>query len=528
MGRRLLGAKWRKPLPAWTSDHRFGMAMIVASCLVSVGVAFSGPSVVTLKLGPRVDLLPPWYLPVSWISLGERVVVPLLWAGLVVGSVGLWVAWRAVNAGWRPNHRRLFGLGAGLSVISCLVPPLTSADVLMYAAYGRLQVLGLNPYDITPAEIFRQTYDPVLIWTEHPWQDTPSVYGPLASFSQWLAATLGGQNMHNIVFWLQMFNLAAFLVAAATAVRLAHTDPKLQTRVVLFTVANPLMIWGVLIGAHNESLSVVFAIVGLLLYRKYPWAAGIGIGLAGTVKVSMVFYGIAMCWGYRHDRRRLLQLLAGAAVPLVIAYGLWMPNALLAAQRNTGYISPGAWGLWALWALDPLIGDAAARRFVSVAGWVLLVVFAWMLSRVLPWRMIPGDGQHEDPKTDPLSIALRSTIVLCVAWLITSPWEFVWYDLIVWVPLGLLGASRLDSIMTWRGAWLSIAWVTGRALQFGPEMHTVETYLRENINVAAQYAVLIAIIWWWWSWGHELPRLPTRLRRRRFSLNGGDGSDGSV
>ena len=131
-------------------------------------------------------------------------------------------------------------------------------------------------------------------------------------------------------------------ISAAAAVRLAHTDPKLQTRVVLFTVANPLMIWGVLVGAHNESLSVVFALVGLLFYRKYPWAAGIGIGLAGTVKVSMVFYGIAMCWGYRKDWRKLLQLIGGAAVPLAIAYGLWMPNALLAAQRN-GWVSHDRW-----------------------------------------------------------------------------------------------------------------------------------------------------------------------------------------
>jgi hypothetical protein len=40
----------------------------------------------------------------------------------------------------------------------------------------------------------------------------------------------------------------------------------------------------------------------------------------------------------------------------------------------------------------------------------------------------------------------------------------------------------------------------------------VERYLRENINVAAQYAVLVAIVWWWWSWGHELPVVPRRWR----------------
>lgn len=500
----------RLPLPPWTSSHRLGVTLIIVSTVITALIAFSGPSAVTLKLGPRTNLLPPWYLPVSWISLGEWVVVPALWAMLILGSVGLWISWRAVNAGWRPNNRKLFAVGAGLSIISCLVPPLTSADVLMYAAYGRLQVLGLSPYDITPAEVFRQAYDPVLIWTERPWQDTPSVYGPIASFSQYLASVLGGDNMHNTVFWLQMFALVPLLITGAIAVKLTHNDPKLQTRAVLFTVMNPLMIWGVLVGAHNEALSVVFAIAGLWFFRKHPFVAGIGIGLAGAVKVSMVFYGIAMVWGYRRDRRRLLQLCAGAAVPLLLAYGLWMPNALLAAQRNTGYISPGNWGAWGLSALTPMIGSDAARQAVTTAGWIGMVIFAWMLSRVLPWRLVPGTPQIDNPRLDPLTITVRTTVTLCAAWLITTPWSFTWYDLIVWAPLGLLWASRLDVILIWRGAWLSIAWVTGRALQFGPEMHNVESFLREQLNVAAQVGVLAAVVWWWWTWGHELPKIPRR------------------
>ena len=71
-----------------------------------------------------------------------------------------------------------------LSLLTISVPPLTSADVLMYAAYGRLQVIGRDPYEITPAEVFRGQFDPVLRWTERPWQDTPSVYGPITSWTQ--------------------------------------------------------------------------------------------------------------------------------------------------------------------------------------------------------------------------------------------------------------------------------------------------------------------------------------------------------
>ena len=133
----------------------------------------------------------------------------------MVGAVGLFVGMRALADGWRPRPERLFLLGTGLSLATITVPPLTSADVLMYAAYGRLQAIGRDPYEITPAEVFRGQFDPVLRWTERPWQDTPSVYGPIASWLQLLANKLGGENMHDIVFWLQVFAVVPFVVAGA-------------------------------------------------------------------------------------------------------------------------------------------------------------------------------------------------------------------------------------------------------------------------------------------------------------------------
>jgi hypothetical protein len=514
-------ARVRATLTApWSSAQRLGVALIVASSVLTLTVALCGPSSVALRLGPRVDYLPPWYLPVGTLTLGEWVAVPLLWLALGLGTVGLWICWRAVNTGWRPNNRRLFLLGSLLSVLTCLVPAMTSADVLMYAAYGRIQVLGLNPYDITPAQIFRQEYDPLLIWTERPWQDTPSVYGPLASGSQWLAAWLGNGNMHDTVFWLQMFALLPFLVIGAIAVVIAHDDHKIQTRAILFTVLNPLMIWSVLAGAHNEAFTLVFAIVGLLFVRRSPFVAGLGIGIAGTVKVSLVFYGLAMAWGYRRDWRKLLQLALGAAIPLAIAYGLIVPRALLAASRNTGYISAGSWAPALQWALTPIFGDLPVRGFIGWAGWVMMVVVAWMLSRVMPWRLVPGVPQSEDPRRDPLTISVRTAAILTASWLVTSPYTLSWYDLTTWVPLGLMVASRLDVLMMWRGFWLSVAYVTGRSVQFSDQMKAVASVIRDGLCSGAQILVLVLIVHWWWAWGHELPGLPQGLSRDRTRVPG--------
>lgn len=489
----------------WTRDSRLGLRLIVAATLVTVAIGFMGPSAVALRLGPRNSLMPPWYLPAGLVALNEWVAVISLWLALAAGGIGLWACYRAVDAGWRPNIRRLFLLGAALCTANSLVPPLTSADVLMYAAYGRLMVLGWNPYDITPANIIRQEYDPVMRWVEAPWQDTPSVYGPIASFSQRLAATLGGDNMHQVVFWLQMFALIPFLLTAFIAVKMTHDDPAFQTRAVLFTIMNPIMIWSICAQAHNEPLTLVFAVAGLWFIRRNAWLAGLGIGLAGCVKVSLVYYGIAMIWGYRHHPRKLVQLCLAAAVTIGVGYGLFAPEALFAAARNTSYVSSGSWVEW-LYQFGLLtLGDATSRRIMGALGLIGLVIIGWMLSRVLPWVTVPGAPPGTDPRRDPLTITVRTAALLSAAWLITSPYTLSWYDLIIWVPLSLMAANRLDVITMWRGTWLSLAYVTGRVIEFGPGVAAAGFVMRDILCTAAQIVAIVWVIWWWRSEGGLLP-----------------------
>ena len=498
---------------AWTRNHRLGVALIAASAATTIAVGFAGSSAVALDLGEHTSWLPPWYLPASTGTPNQWVAVILLWLGLVAGTIGLWIAWRAVAEGWRPDNRRLLWLGIGLSTLTALVLPLTSADVLMYAAYGRLQVLGLDPYDITPAEIFRAEYDPVLIVTERPWQDTPSVYGPLASFSQWLAAALGGESMHDIVFWLQVLCVLPFIAIGVLVYRMARGNHATQTRAVLFTVLNPIMIWSVVAGAHNEAFTLVFAIVGLWFLRRSPLLAGIGIGLAGTIKVSLVFYGLAMIWGYRREPRKLILLAIGAVIPLAVAYGLIVPKALLAAGRNTGYISAGSWAPPVQGLLSLVMPEWVARSVVGWLGWLGMIAIAWMLSRVLPWQAVPGLPANLSPQRDPLTIATRTAAILTTAWLVTSPYTLSWYDLIAWVPLGLLAASRLEPLLMWRGMWLSLAYVTGRSVEFDPAIVAIGDGIRYGLCAAAQVLVLVLIVRWWWREGREMPSFH-RLRAR--------------
>ena len=121
--------------------------------------------------------------------------------------------------------------------------------------------------------------------------------------------------MHDIVFWLQVFSVVPFILACAGVLMLAHGDPRRQGRAALLTIANPLLIWAVVAGAHNEALAVMFAVAGLLFMRKNPFVAGLGIGLAGCAKVSIGLWGLAMLWAYRREPKKALLLCLGTVGP---------------------------------------------------------------------------------------------------------------------------------------------------------------------------------------------------------------------
>ena len=481
----------------WHRDHRYALAGIVGGTAITVLAGWLGPSAVALTLGPRRSYLPPWYLPTGIVQPNEWIVSIMIWAAIIIGAAGLWIGMNALADGWKPKPRKVFALGTVLSLITITAPPLTSADVLMYAAYGRLQVIGRDPYEITPAEIFRGQFDPVLRWTERPWQDTPSVYGPITSFMQWLANVLGGENMHDIVFWLQVFAVVPFILACAGVMLLAHGDHRRQARVALLTIANPLLIWAVVAGAHNEALSVMFAVAGMLFVRKNPFLAGIGIGLAGCAKVSIGIWGLAMLWAYRREPKKALLLCAGTAVPMGLAYVVWQPTAFLQALRNGSYVSVGSWANPVFRFFDLFVTPTQAKVVTGVLCYAGLFVIAWMLSRVVPWTAAPGLLKGVDPQSDPLTIALRTSVVLSVAWLITSMYTLSWYDLIAWMPLALMAPSKLDRIMLLRAAPLSLAYVPGRAVEMGPALDFTAHRIRDTFSPIVQFAVLLAVVLWW-------------------------------
>jgi alpha-1,6-mannosyltransferase len=118
---------------------------------------------------------------------------------------------------------------------------------------------------------------------------------------------------------------------------------------------------------------------------------------------------------------------------------------------------------------------------------------------VMPWEPAPGIPEGVDPKKDPMTIALRTAVIIGVGWLCTAMYTLSWYDLQIWMPLALLGASKLDRLMVLRGAVRSAAYVPGRSIEFGVALTWTSTRVRDTLSPIAQMLVLIAIfIWWKW------------------------------
>ena len=236
---------------------RAGLIAIGASVAGTFVVAVAGPSVMEPALPGRPGQ-PPWSLglhPSPYLAVG------LTAAALAAGTVGLVLVLRAVRGGWSVPTRAVLAAGLLAAAALTLVPPFGSSDHLSYAAYGRMLVTGHNPYTTTPAQL-AALGDPIARAVQD-WARSPSVYGPLATAIQALAALVGGTSVRLTVFVLGLANLAAFAGTALLLHRMTRGHPAWQLRAALLWAANPLLLQVLVAGAHVDSQAVVFGVAAV-------------------------------------------------------------------------------------------------------------------------------------------------------------------------------------------------------------------------------------------------------------------------
>src|SRR5215469_10746253 len=217
-----------RPLPA-----------VTLSALGLGGVAFVG----LCATAPRPSVAtPPVLLPLTALArdigaphLPDIVANLVMYASIGLCCLGLAMMLWANSRGWSPSPRKVFWTAAGGIAVLVNITPVGSSDAASYAAYGRIAALRYAPYTFTPSMLPGGRHNPFTMLVSPQWQGTPSVYGPVATWTHLLAALFGGAKPWATIWVLMIMIGAAFLAAGYVLLRTA-ADP---VRAVLLWVANP-------------------------------------------------------------------------------------------------------------------------------------------------------------------------------------------------------------------------------------------------------------------------------------------------
>src|SRR5215472_15198359 len=186
---------------AWSrlSDPRVAVTVSGLGLLLGMLVGAMAPNFETVNVRlPLSELLPS-------LSHSDGVAMAMLYTGDVLACLGLAGMLWAHSQGWRPDPRRLLLVSAGIVAVSVSLTPVGSSDIASYAAYGRISSLGGNPYLTSPLRFlgahsaYTQVVDVV-------WRGQRSVYGPIATAIQSLAAWAGGADVATTIWVLMILN----------------------------------------------------------------------------------------------------------------------------------------------------------------------------------------------------------------------------------------------------------------------------------------------------------------------------------
>ena len=380
-------APWQRLLAA------VALTMTTVSIVVFAALSASGDRAIVAPIGPAgpfADL---------HSTLAPQLVKAACWLAAATGGTGVAAGLAAARRGWRPRPGLLLAACTAAVAVFVLVPPAASIDVQNYAEYGRIVVLGHNPWVMTPQQL-HELGDPVGLLRPTQWENQPTVYGPAATAVEAAAAWLGGAAMAWIAFWIKVVNGIAYIAVAAMIDRLAGPDPARRVRAALLWAVNPLMLFWMVAGALTDLL-----------------AAGLWQAATGGRRAALLASGVV-----------------GGTLVLAAGYAIAGQAALTSLTRRMSSANDSFLPLPAF----------VYHHAVLYAG-VTLVAFL-VVGGILAWRMPPGYASL--PETWPMLVCALAVVLGDVV-------QYPWYDAMFFPLLALLPATRLDIWLLARNAALS-------------------------------------------------------------------------
>lgn len=474
-----------------------GLCGIGLSLACFLTTALLGPSVFQPALGGARSG-PPYSLDVN---PSPYLVIGLVVAGVVAGTAGLCMCFAAARRGWRIGAGPLVIAGLLAAVAFMAMPPVGSTDHLNYASYGRMAATGHDPYATRAVDL---PSDPVAGAPEE-WRTTPSVYGPIATGEQAFAAWIGDGSVRVTVFVLSIVNTLAFAVTALILYRTSKTEER-RLRTALLWTCNPLVLFHLVAGAHNDVLAIAPMVAALAVFggRSRPgWMRALGAGvLAGAgaaIKVPAALVGGGPAWTLLREawtERRwrsiggLAALFGGAGAVTAISYALAGPHALDQVREASDMVSFATpWHL-----VDEWLGRGSQRTIIKTGAVLVGIALFVLLVRVLPTEEGKAGGRDHLAR-DAENRRVAAAFVL--AWLLAAPYALPWYDGFGWAVLALLPWTRVDWILLAHTTALSLAYLPARAparIKLPDDLSWLFTVVRPTVIPWTLLAILAALV----------------------------------
>lgn len=223
--------------------------------------------------------------------------IAITYAGLLmVVTAWLWIARMLTARGARhpaPERRELTRTAILWGIPLAVAPPMFSKDIYSYLAQSATLARGIDPYTIGPAQALGID-DPLTRGIPTIWRDTPAPYGPLFLGLGRIITALSGENVVLGIMEHRLLALAGVAMIVWALPRLAARFDLDAGLVLWLGAANPLVLFHLVSGIHNESVMIGLMLVGLhvVLGRDDTvqpwWRITLGAGLivaAAAVKL---------------------------------------------------------------------------------------------------------------------------------------------------------------------------------------------------------------------------------------------------
>ncbi|MBB4686129.1 polyprenol phosphomannose-dependent alpha 1,6 mannosyltransferase MptB [Amycolatopsis jiangsuensis] len=358
-----------------------------------------------------------------------------------VGGVGLVVlCWLLLAVGWDlPSAKWLKWTVALWGVPLLVVPPLFSGDVFVYLAQGEVAAHGLDPNTTGPLDGLGAG-SAIVARVSGYWQNTPSPYGPLFGAVERVIAQVSAGNPVAGVALHRLVEVLSLLLIVWAVPRLAARAGASPRVALWLGVLNPLVLWHLVAGAHNDSLMLGLMLTGTVLaldalaekIRWWPLTAGVVlVALAADVKlpalVALAVVGTALA--RRRGGRLGDFLLAGAG--MVVAFALvsmlvslligpgagWLPALDTPGQVNS-WMAPTNWFGFLVGGIGSLFGGQLTQPMIGVGRIIGYVLSAAGIALVLRRQWT---GRVDEVRSLGLLLAL-----VVVFGPVVQPWYLLW------------------------------------------------------------------------------------------------------